>query len=118
MPDLLGKAAAWLAGQRHAHLTASVVYARGTDSVTLAATVGRTEFEAEDEYGRVVRTVSRDYLVRAQDLVIGGETVLPEPGDRITDGDAVFEVMSPTGEPEWRWSDTIRKTLRIHTKEV
>jgi len=116
--DMLGTGATWLAAQRHTHLTASVEYARGTDTVTLAATVGQTAFEDEDQYGRTLRTVSRDYLARAADLIIAGETVFPEPGDIITDDAGSFEVMSPTGEPEWRWSDGIRATIRIHTKEI
>jgi hypothetical protein len=120
--DLLAKGAAWLEDQRHRHLTRTVVYQRGTNSVEIAATIGRTEFEQADEYGIIRRTEARDYLVRAVDLVIANEQVLPKAGDRIreTDGSVtyIYEVMAPGGEPPWRYSDPYRQTLRIHTKFI
>ena len=120
--DLLEHGAAWLEDQRTRHLSRTVTYLRGNDSVDLSATIGRTEFEQADEYGVVHRTESRDFLVRTDALVLGDKPVLPQAGDRIreTDGDQIFlyEVMAPGGEPPWRYSDPYRRTLRIHTKFV
>ena len=120
--DVLARGLAWLEDQRHQHLTQTVTYRRGTDSVELAATIGRTEFEQADEYGIVRRTESRDYLVRTEDLVLTGSATLPKSGDRIleTDGGAtfVYEVMAPGSEPPYRYSDPYRRTLRIHTKFI
>lgn len=120
--DLLDKGAAWLEDQRHQHLTRTVTYQRGTDTVELAATIGRTRFEQTDEDGLMHQVEARDYLVRTQDLVLAGSQALPEAGDQIreADGDQVFvyEVMAPGGEPPWRYSDPQRRTLRIHTKHV
>lgn len=113
MPDLLGQGSDWLESQRHTHLTREVAYARGPQSLTLRATVGRTQFDLADDTGILQRIESRDYLIRASDLTFGE----PKAGDRITDG-AVYEVMAPGGEPPWRYSDPNRKTLRIHTKMV
>lgn len=118
MTDLLGKAADWLERQRHQHLTAAVWFERDGKRIGLQATIGRTQFESTDEYGRVLRTESRDFLVRAADLVIDGPAVLPRSGDLIIEGGLRYEVMSPPGEPEWRWSDVNRSTLRIHTKQT
>ena len=126
MTDLLEQGSAWLEDQRHAHMTRTVTYTRtigvlGT-FVTLAATIGKTEFEQADDFGIVHRIQSRDYLVLATDLVLGGEQSLPKAGDKIqeTVGSTMFlyEVMAPGGEPPWRYSDPYRKTLRIHTKLV
>jgi hypothetical protein len=120
--DLLAKGAAWLEDQRTRHLTRTVTYLRAGETVDVAATIGRTEFEQADEYGVIHRTQSRDYLIAAAALVLGGKQDLPRPGDRIreTDGDQIFiyEVMAPGGEPPWRYSDVYRRTLRIHTKHV
>jgi len=120
--DLLRQGAAWLDGQRHTHLTQTVQYQRGADSVALAATIGRTEFEQADEYGVLHRIEARDYVIRAADLMLGGETVLPKAGDQIheTEGAVthIYEVMAPGGEPPWRYSDPYRVALRIHTKHV
>ena len=122
MTDLLETGSAFLEDQRHKHMTRTVTYERGTDSVELAATVGRTEFEQADEYGVVHRIEARDYLVRAEDLVLAGQQTLPQAGDRIRETDGaqtfVYEVVAPGIEPPWRYSDPYRKTLRVHTKHV
>ena len=120
--DLIERGLAWLDAQRHRHLSRTVTYQRGGQSVELAATIGRTEFEQADHFGVIHRTQSRDFLVRAADLVLGGEPALPVAGDRIREGDGektfVYEVMAPGGEPPFRYSDPYRRTLRIHTKHV
>ena len=122
MADLLEKGAAWLEDRRTRHLTRTVTYVRGEDSVSVAATIGKTTFEQADEYGVIHRTESRDFLVLTADLVLDGSPTLPKAGDRIreADGDQVFvyEVLAPGGEPPWRYSDPYRRTLRIHTKHV
>lgn len=104
------------------HLTRTVSYQRGGETIALAATIGRTTFEQTDPHGVIHRTESRDFLVRATDLVLAGETTLPEAGDRIRetmDGTTyVYEVMAPGHEPPFRTSDPYRRTLRIHTKYI
>jgi len=120
--DLLAKGSELLDRTRRAHLSRTVVYRRGEDSVEISATIGSTAFDRTDEYGVVHRIESRDYLVAAADLMLGGEAVTPKAGDRITEtGEArvhEYEVMSPGDEPAWRYSDPQRRTLRIHTKFV
>jgi len=122
MTDMLRDASAWLEEMRHEHRTVPVTYVRGHEAVELQATVGRTIFEQRDDYGVLERVESRDFLVRAEDLVVGGDRTLPERGDRIReeqDGKVyVYEVMAPGREPHYRFSDPYRKTLRIHTKQV
>ena len=112
----------WLEDQRVKHMTRSVLYGRGTSSVEVPATIGRTVFEVDDGYGVLERTESRDYLILAGDLVVDGQQTLPERGDRIRETQDtqifVYEVMAPGKEPAWRYSDPYRKTLRIHTKQV
>lgn len=122
MADLLERASAWLNAKRRRHLARAVSYCRGEQAVEVPATVGRTVFEMADAYGVVERTESRDFLILAADLVLGGAAVLPERGDRVRETDGatvyVYEVMAPGNEPPWRWSDLYRRTLRIHTKQV
>ena len=111
----------WLEDQRHAHLTRTVEYHRGAESVGLKATVGKTPFEVVSEFG-VEKTESRDFLIRTQDLVLGGQPTEPQRGDRVREaigGEVVvFEVMAPGQEPVWQYSDPNRKTMRVHTKHV
>jgi hypothetical protein len=122
MGDLLENAAAWLGDMRARFLSRPVTYSRAAASVPVAAAVGRTEFAVDDGYGVVERWESRDFLIAARDLVLGGTVVLPAAGDRVSetqDGKVfVYEVMAPGKEPCWRYSDPYRRTLRIHTKQV
>lgn len=125
MSDLLAQSDAWLNSQRHAHMTREVVYHRGDHSVTLAATVDSTVFRYDDRHGVAVRSESRDYIVRAADLVLDGERLTPRRGDLIRERDDqtgityVHEVMSPTSdEPDWRWADGSRQSIRIHSRQI
>ena len=112
----------WLQQQRKKHATRTVDYRRGMETVSVEATVGRTQFEQDDGAGVIVRTEVRDYLIDTIDLVIGGVQVLPNRGDQIeemVDGKLfIYEVMPIGQEPHWRYSDPYRKTLRIHTKHI
>ena len=113
---MLANSMQWLEQQRHKYLTIDVQYQRDSELLLLSATVGKTIFAVPDSYGVLIKTESRDYLVKPSDLVIGGKQTLPVAGDRITENGYVYEVMAPGNKPCWRWSDSFRNTLRIHTK--
>jgi hypothetical protein len=120
--NLLEIGSSWLADQLKTHASADVVYERGAEQVLVKATIGKTEFEIDDGSGVIERFQSRDYLIHAADLVLGGGETLPVAGDviRETQGAStfVYEVMAPGHEPHYRYSDPFRKLLRIHTKHV
>ena len=122
MADLLEQATRWLDDMRKRHAARSVIYARGRETLEVAATVGSTTFDAQDRTGTVVRVESRDYLITTADLVLGGKPTLPERGDQIREtvgGQSfIYEVISPAGQPHYRYSDPFRQTLRIHTKYI
>jgi len=126
--DVLNQGSKWLEKQRHKHMTRTVTYERGSESVDLKATFGKTVFELDNGFGVLEKTETRDFLIRTKDLVLASEKVLPKRGDKIKekDGDMtyVYEVMAPgtpstSGrQPHYRFSDPYRRTLRIHTKQV
>lgn len=121
--DLLRDGLAWLSAQLKAGASQQVVYRRGTESVTVNAVVGKSLLKLDDGYGGVrVTWTDRDFVIAAQDLILGGNVTLPQRGDRIEqtiDGVThVFEVAAPGGEPEWRWSDPHQIMLRIHTVKL
>ena len=108
----------WLESQRKTHLTAPVIYRRGSDSAEVQATIGKTVFKVIDDYGRYQHIESRDYLISTGDLLLNNTQILPEPGDEIIENGFIYEVMAPNNEPEWRYSDSSRQSLRIHTKLI
>lgn len=116
MTDLLQGVMAWLEAQRRKHFSLPIIYRRGDASAAITATVGKTVFKVSDDYGRFQYIESRDYLINVSDLVLDGNTVLPKAGDEIEESGFVYEVMAPNHEPEWRYSDSYRQCLRIHTK--
>ncbi|MCC6165103.1 MAG: hypothetical protein IT182_17295 [Acidobacteria bacterium] len=124
MANLLQKGVEWLDVRRKAHLASSVVYTRPSilGFVGLQATLGETVFDQVDEHGVVHRFESRDFLITAADLVLGGSVTLPVAGDRITvtiNGmSRVHEVMAPGDEQPYRFCDPHRVTMRIHTKFI
>jgi len=120
--NLFETGATWLANQLKTHASADVIYVRGVDQIPVKATIGKTEFEIDDGSGVVLRIQSRDFLIHAADLVLGGTEILPVAGDLIREVQGantfVYEVMAPGNEPHYRYSDPFRKLLRIHTKHV
>jgi len=120
--NLLATGAAWLSDQRSAHCAGTVAYERGAQRCELAATVGATSFVVEGDDGAQQRVESRDYLVKAADLVFDGAPVTPQRGDEIRETAGakvlVYEVLAPAGEPVFRSSDPYGNDLRIHTKFI
>lgn len=119
--NILATGAAWLAARIKASAAETVTYTRGSLTVTggISATPGQTQFEQTDADGFGVRIDARDYIVTAADLVLAGNTVLPERGDLITDAASrVHEVLGIGNEPCWRWCDPSHVMLRIHTKQI
>ena len=121
---MLSQGEAFLDAQRHEHMTRGVQYKRASDgsTVSLDATVGRTEFEQVDRFGISQRTETRDYIVRTGDLVFGGQTATPLPGDVIVETlqseSVTFEVSAIGDEPPFRFTGADRLSIRIHTKRV
>ena len=124
MTDLLKTGSDWLEGMRIAHASMTVTYYRGANYVEVKATPGETTFEVVTEGGAIERIESRDFLILAADLVLLGAETLPHRGDRVKEpvgasgSELVYEVMAPGDGPPWRYSDTYRKTLRVHTKLI
>lgn len=116
MSDLLQQGAQWLDEQRSTLLASPVTYRREGTHAEFFATYGRTEFEADDETGMRVQAHVTDFLISAGSFApVFGH---PRPGDQITAGPVVYEVMNLTAEGCWRWCDPYRYTMRIHAREV
>ena len=99
-----------------------VTYARGDANVTVLAVPGSTQYAESTGAGYIETSQTRDYLILATDLKIGGEPVLPERGDTITENvngvDMVYPVASPGGDRLYGYADPYRQVLRIHTTQT
>ena len=112
--NLLESASEWLNEQRRDCLSVTITYKpKGGGSFEIPATLGRTLFRTENQYGSTIRIESRDFLVAAADLSDD-----PERGDTILYNGMRYEVLAPNAEPVWRWSGAYHSTRRIHTKEI
>lgn len=102
----------------------SLTYTQDGNTIEdLKGTQGSTNWRVIDRDGFPIRKTSVDWIVKAEVLVIAGETVLPKRNDliaRVIGGVArVYQVL-PFGddEQEYRFMDAGRTMLRIHTKLI
>lgn len=110
---------ALVAGARSALQLAgsSITYNRpGSGSVSITAIPGESTHEVERDGAIIDEVRSRDFLVVADDLVIGGEKVTPDRHDTITEDGVTYTVLALGGEAHWRWTDPTQAMIRIHTK--
>ena len=124
MTNMFDTAASWLAGQRKSHLSSPAVYRRGLAQVDdLAATKSQPAVEHDGHINDIDEEVeSADWIITTADLILDETATLPVSGDRIieTVGTTTYtwEVMAIAGEPCFRYCDTSRVSLRIHTKLI
>ena len=101
----------------------AVTYCRGGAKIEgLRAFVTRADTVSQNANGVLQTAQTRDYIVAASDLVLGGVQITPEPGDLIREvvGDETIScrVVNADDEKCFRESDPEATTLRIHTKQV
>ena len=95
-------------------VASEVEYRRlGGEAKTVKAVVGRTVFRSTDVDGIWTRIETRDFIVGK--TLIGFE---PQVGDEIEFLGNTYEVLAPSGEPAWRWSDAFHTAYRIHAKNT
>lgn len=94
-------------------------YSRGDLSVSVCVVPARTGVELADDAGAAIRSQHRDYLVKAADLVLGGQRIWPEVGDRIllAETGETLEVQPLAGEHA-RACDDLSTTIRVHTRLI
>lgn len=85
----------------------------GGGAVPIKAVAGRTVFRSTDANGMWTRFETRDFIVPRG--LLPSE---PQVGDEVEFLGGAYEVLSPNGEPAWRWSDPFKTAYRIHTKHI
>lgn len=121
MSRLASSASSLISGLRSSAGVA-VTYRRSSYSVALTAIPGSTDFETVGPSGVIETIQTRDWIVKASELILNSAIVLPAAGDEIdeTVGSEVltYRVVAPTGDTVYRFSDPYRKILRIHSKLI
>lgn len=120
MTNLLQTVAARAKAAIKSFASESVTYTRGSGSVSVSATIGRTQTEQPiDDSGATVRSNWIDFLIDGPDLVISSATIKPQQGDTITrSSGSIYEVTAMGTEPCFRRSSEHGTLLRIHTMRV
>jgi len=122
MTNMLQDGVAFLGGQLKDHCGLSVTYYRGQSSVSITATASMHRYEVIDTDGIVTVVTSRDYVVHAADLVVGGTTITPRAGDTIKETiggtERTFEVMPLGAEAAYEPVDPDSVLLTVHTKKI
>lgn len=113
MTNLLNHSLDWLEQKLLGFCSSPVQYRHDSQTITLNAVFGKTDYQVDNELGLRVGSVVWDFLIDAQML---GMT--PQAGDVMVVNGKQFEVMALSGQGCWRWTGPNQKTYRIHTKEI
>ena len=97
-----------------------IKYSRGDRNISLVAVPSEADIMQSTGDGYIETIESRDFMFPASELNLGGEMVLPERGDTITETvngvEHTYPVTNPGGSRYYKYSDSFRKILRVHTK--
>ena len=120
---VFSNAAQWLQSKRTSHALVDVVYERSSTEYAMEAQLGRTVYDAMDNFGITIRQESRDYLITTdyfEQLPAGKQ--YPRLGDKIKETidlqEHVYKVTSIFGADQCYQEDMHRMRFRIHTKRV
>jgi hypothetical protein len=93
----------------------AVTFHRGNASVSVTAVPGQSALESRSERGAGVTTETRDFLVKASDLVINSAVVVPTSGDSITETVGVQVFTYLLVPPFFARHSLDGRYLRLHT---
>jgi hypothetical protein len=116
MNNCMSLAEKYIAEMREKYCSVKIDYiSQGGNTVFngISATLGRTLFKSNNDYGVDIISHGRDFIIKANAI-----STTPSLGDIILCNGKRYEVLAPNDEPVWRYSGSSNESLRIHTKEV
>lgn len=117
MSDLLNVGAGWLADALDDNASQSIVYRRGSQSLTLTALIGYQNIAAGAAFGGVIfERDNLDFIVKVSKLKIAGVEVEPDVNDEIDFGGTTYRVSRPDQSSPCFYGDVDGLTYRIHAK--
>ena len=123
MSSLLTRAARFLDRTLHGVAAEDVVYTRGGTSIEIEAIPGSRNALLDEIEGEQASSVDFDWIISADNLLIGGVKVEPQKGDTIVwidarDNTRTYKVLPDDNERCFRPVDQLGLMYRIHTKLV
>lgn len=120
--DLLERDLAILDSWRNKFRTIIVTYKRGSDTVSVSATSGRSDHTENYEYGVTIDIESNDFIIKCSDLAINSVEITPQRGDQVieTRGGKLhyYEVLPMGDAPCYRYTGPNHLSWRIYTKWI
>ena len=117
MSDMLAAAATFLVDELSDHVSQTVTYRRGGQTVSLTATKCPIRSQSDEQVNEDFEPC--DWIVKASLIVLGGEAVEPRKKDVIVEANGQrWRVLPLDNEPEFRPLDPQRTAFRIHTKRT
>ena len=93
------------------------IYSRGNSSVEINPIPGRFVGDQYGDDGAVYTARLHDFIVVGK-ITLDGAEIDPEIGDKITYDGREFSVSYAPGDGAWRFADTYKTAIRIHTVET
>lgn len=114
---MLDSGSLWLDTVQAASEGVAATYRRGAAEVELTdVVVGQTPIGTDFGVGIIQTWQTRDFLIQAADLILGGAVTEPEVGDTIEESGVIYRVTEADDGRPWRYSDeATRLMLRVHT---
>ena len=99
-----------------------VTFVYGSSEITVTAEAVLHDYEVQDAHGVFETIRSRDYVISAAALVIGGEPITPRAGNKVKEAingsTEIFQVMPLGDRPAAEHTDTSGTSWLIHTKHI
>lgn len=116
--SIFDTAQAWLRTQRTTHAAKSITYTRASESNSVKATRGQSEYDTDDGV-TITKSKMVDWIVDKADLTLGGTETKPEVDDQITDEHGHIYRVAPMGQdPHFREHGSDGLSYRIHSVRV
>lgn len=113
--DLFSIGGAFLRDKLKSHASVQIQYQRGDDSITPFATRGNSSWDASVSDNSAIKVNTADFVMAVNQFDDFG---LPEEGDLIIDNGFVYELLDIDAGQFFRYCDTPRTLIRVHTKQV
>jgi hypothetical protein len=95
----------------------AITYKRAADSLSLSATLGRSDFESLASNDATLRLRTVDFIVTTSAFKFGSTAITPQVNDEIEYAGNSYRVSMMAGNC-YRYSDPQKTSIRIHASRI